>query len=324
MSRNKPVSTPQEKALWLLRHPAEYGRRVGYTLLTDRLHGHWMREIIGGDDDMTLQSHRGSYKTSCLAVAIAEIMITQRWKNVIFLRKTDNDVAEVLQAVRSILLHPLTQAICQVLTGKPLELYTATNKKITTSLYTRTGGAPQLLGIGLGGSLTGKHADIIITDDIVNRLDRQSRAERERTKQIYQELQNLRNPGGRIINSGTPWHKEDAFTLMPPPERYDCYTTGLLTDKQRQVLSLHCEEDLSLGEIAEEVGISRQAVHETITRAAARLNEMETSLGMAARFRRMESGLEEALSALKQQDYHRAEELLTGLLALDQEDTDGL
>lgn len=244
MSRNKPVSTPQEKALWLLRHPAEYGRRVGYTLLTDRLHGHWMREIIGGDEDMTLQSHRGSYKTSCLAVAIAEIMITQRWKNIIFLRKTDNDVAEVLQAVRSILLHPLTQAICQVLTGKPLELYTATNKKITTSLYTRTGGAPQLLGIGLGGSLTGKHADIIITDDIVNRLDRQSRAERERTKQIYQELQNLRNPGGRIINSGTPWHKEDAFTLMPPPERYDCYTTGLLTDKQIEELRMRMAPSL--------------------------------------------------------------------------------
>ena len=33
---------------------------------------------------------------------------------------------------------------------------------------------------------------------------------------------------------------------------------GLLTDKQRQVLTLHCEEDLSLTEIAQEVGISRQ------------------------------------------------------------------
>ena len=99
---------------------------------------------------------------------------------------------------------------------------------------------------------------------------------------------------------------------------------GLLTEKQRQVLSLHCEEDLSLGEIAQEVGISRQAVHETLARASARLREMEAALGVAGRFRRMESGLEEALSALKQQDYHRAEDLLTGLLALDQEDTDGL
>ena len=31
---------------------------------------------------------------------------------------------------------------------------------------------------------------------------------------------------------------------------------GLLTENQRRILSLHCEEDLSLGEIAEEVGYS--------------------------------------------------------------------
>ena len=77
---------------------------------------------------------------------------------------------------------------------------------------------------------------------------------------------------------------------------------GMLTEKQRRVLSLHCEEDLSLAEIAEEVGISRQAVHETIARAAARLTEMEASLGVAERFRRMEAGLEDALSSLKKKD----------------------
>ena len=99
---------------------------------------------------------------------------------------------------------------------------------------------------------------------------------------------------------------------------------GLLTEKQRRVLSLHCEEDLSLGEIAAEVGISRQAVHETIARAAARLNEMEAALGVAARFRRMESGLEEALCSLKNQDYSRAEQLLAGLLAFDEEENNGL
>jgi len=244
MARTKPLTTQQETALWLLRHPAEYGRRLGYTLLRDALHGPWMEEIIWGIEDMTLQSHRGSYKTTCLAVSIVNIMLTQRGKNIIFLRKTDNDVAEVLQAVRAALLHPLTQAICQVLTGKPLELYLATNKKITTSLYSRAGGAPQLLGIGLGSSLTGKHADIIITDDIVNRLDRQSKAERERTKQIYQELQNLRNPGGRIINTGTPWHKEDAFTLMPAPMQYDCYTTGLLSKEQIEQLRMNMAPSL--------------------------------------------------------------------------------
>ena len=31
------------------------------------------------------------------------------------------------------------------------------------------------------------------------------------------------------MNTGTPWHKDDAFSLMPNIERYDCYQTGLIT-----------------------------------------------------------------------------------------------
>ena len=97
-----------------------------------------------------------------------------------------------------------------------------------------------------------------------------------------------------------------------------------LTEKQKLCCDLRYNQDLSLGEIAAEVGISRQAVHETISRAAARLNEMEASLGVAARFRRMESGLQEALDALKNTDYARAEQLLASLLAMDQEENNGL
>ena len=99
---------------------------------------------------------------------------------------------------------------------------------------------------------------------------------------------------------------------------------GMLTEKQRRVLSLHCEEDFSLGEIAEEVGISRQAVHETLTRAADKLNSMEASLGAAARFRRMESGLKEALLLLDQNDYARAHSLLSELLSWETEENNGI
>ena len=95
---------------------------------------------------------------------------------------------------------------------------------------------------------------------------------------------------------------------------------GMLTEKQRRVLSLHCEEDLSLGEIADEVGISRQAVHETLTRAAARLTEMESKLGVAARFRRMEAGLEETLLALRHKRYDYAEQLMVELLSIESQE----
>ena len=99
---------------------------------------------------------------------------------------------------------------------------------------------------------------------------------------------------------------------------------GLLTDKQRQVLALHCEEDLSLGEIAQEAGISRQGVHDMLTRAAQRLFEMEEKLGMAARFQRMEDGLEKCRSLLREKRYDEAEGVLDTLIRLDQEENNGL
>lgn len=224
--------TSEEKAAWLIAHPAAFGRAVGYPDLRDELHGEWIKRIVCGDEDMTLQAHRGSYKTTCLCLSIALLMMRYHNRNIIFLRKTDADVAEVLANVNKILCAPVTQAIYFALTKTPLKIVRATSSELSTWAYNAPTGAQQLQGIGLGGSLTGKHAHFIITDDIVNLRDRVSRAERDRTKAVYQELQNIRNPGGRIINTGTPWHKDDAFSLMPEPIKYDCYSTGLLNKKQ--------------------------------------------------------------------------------------------
>ena len=99
---------------------------------------------------------------------------------------------------------------------------------------------------------------------------------------------------------------------------------GLLTEKQRQVLTLHCEEDLSLAEIAQEAGVSRQGVHDMLTRAAQRLFDMEEKLGMAARFRRMEEGLEECRALLQEKRYDEAERTIESLIRLDQEENNGL
>ena len=98
----------------------------------------------------------------------------------------------------------------------------------------------------------------------------------------------------------------------------------LLTDKQRQVLTLHCEEDFSLGEIAREAGISRQGVHDQLSRGAHRLFELEAQLGMAARFARTQEGMERCLACLRAGETKEAEALLERLIRLDQEENDGL
>ena len=139
------------------------------------------------------------------------------------MRKTDTDVKEVIKQVGKILLDPHVQYFVQVIYGINLKLTVQSSTEISTNLTTDIKGTSQLVGIGTGGSLTGKHYDRIFTDDIVNVKDRISRAEREQTKVVYQELQNVKNRGGRIINTGTPWHKEDCFSIMPQADKYDCY-----------------------------------------------------------------------------------------------------
>ncbi|MBE5804983.1 MAG: DNA-binding protein [Clostridiales bacterium] len=99
---------------------------------------------------------------------------------------------------------------------------------------------------------------------------------------------------------------------------------GMLTEKQRLVLQLHCEEDMSLGEIAQEAGVSRQGVHDMLSRAAGKLFDMEEKLGMAARFTRMGEGLEKCRAALREKRYDEAEQLLEALIRLDQEESNGL
>ena len=70
----------------------------------------------------------------------------------------------------------------------------------------------------------------------------------------------------------------------------------LLTEKQRECCDLHYNEDLSLGEIAVQLGISRQAVWDNIRRGESSLEEIESKTGLIRRF----SANREKLDALSE------------------------
>lgn len=66
----------------------------------------------------------------------------------------------------------------------------------------------------------------------------------------------------------------------------------LLTSKQRECYDLHYNDDLSLAEIAEQLGISRQGVWDNIRRADAALQDIEEKTGLIRRFSRTQQSLE--------------------------------
>ena len=75
------------------------------------------------------------------------------------------------------------------------------------------------------------------------------------------------------------------------------YYGGMLTDKQRECFQLRYEQDLSLGEIAESMGVSRQAVNDNLTRTEALLRRMEENIGCVKRDMMIRSAVQEIMDA---------------------------
>ena len=73
---------------------------------------------------------------------------------------------------------------------------------------------------------------------------------------------------------------------------YDLYSP-LLTERQKNVYEMRYFFDLSLAEVAESLGITRQAVHILVNRTAERLMALEEALGFAARIKDLEKKIKE-------------------------------
>jgi uncharacterized protein len=99
---------------------------------------------------------------------------------------------------------------------------------------------------------------------------------------------------------------------------YDFYQS-LLTPKQSSYMSLYYLDDFSLGEIAEEYGISRQAVYDNIKRTEAMLEEYEEKLLLFQKFQERSNLLREIKQLLNTHDNKTSElkELFEKLEKLD-------
>ena len=89
----------------------------------------------------------------------------------------------------------------------------------------------------------------------------------------------------------------------------------LLTDRQKEFYDLYYNEDLSLAEIAENYGISRQGVRDVIVRAEATMTEIEDKTHLIRRFHQMQKELTSIDEAAQRLLSAAREEKLTGDLA---------
>ena len=81
----------------------------------------------------------------------------------------------------------------------------------------------------------------------------------------------------------------------------------LLKQSRRKVIELYYNEDLSLSEIADQIGITRQGVRDNIKRCEQQLFDFEKKLGLFKRFKELENGLDE-ISVTAQEIYNNSQD----------------
>ena len=84
---------------------------------------------------------------------------------------------------------------------------------------------------------------------------------------------------------------------------YDYYG-DLLTDRQKECFEMRYYQDLSLGEIGEELGISRQGVHDNLSRTEALLRNMEAKTGCVGRDQACRKAVSTILAAAQELQQH--------------------
>ena len=84
---------------------------------------------------------------------------------------------------------------------------------------------------------------------------------------------------------------------------YDYYG-ALLTERQQECFELRYNQDLSLGEIGQELGISRQGVFDNLSRAEALLKNMEAKTGCVRRDREYRKAMEQIRNSVEPLLWH--------------------
>lgn len=82
-------------------------------------------------------------------------------------------------------------------------------------------------------------------------------------------------------------------------ELYDCYG-NLLRENQATVIDLYYNQDFSLGEIAEELNMSRAGVHDTLKRAEKNLAEFEEKLSLHSKLEKINDSAERIIEIINE------------------------
>ncbi|MCP4152174.1 MAG: hypothetical protein GY757_30830 [bacterium] len=175
------------------------------------------------DDDYAIQAHRNSYKTTSILVVgvIWYLLFQDPEETILIIRKEKTGAAAILKEIKQHYESKELKLLYRVVHGKKeIKTKNWSNSSISLSTKKKASKEGNVEAVGIGGAVTGRHYGKVFADDIITLKDRVYRAEREKTKEFVRELSNIPKTGGNVVVMGTPWHKEDAWSIITKAIKY--------------------------------------------------------------------------------------------------------
>lgn len=225
--RQNKIKNPR-LASQVIDKPHQLGRYLGYKDLV-QLHTDWIKYIWRTKEHSSIQAHRNSFKTTAIIIVGSILDLTFNWNDRIsIIRKDFTSASDVAKIISRHIQGEKYQAFFYELFGFYPGIITDSSTKFEWDIKETQTPEGNIMPFGIGGSITGKHFDWILCDDIITIRDRISRVERNAVDEFIREIiANVIEPGKYVKFSGTPWHKMDTWRLLPIPLIFDVYSTGL-------------------------------------------------------------------------------------------------
>lgn len=215
------------------KYPHLLGHLCGKTNLTP-LHSKWMLYLLDSKVERVLMAHRGSYKTTCISeVGVIWYLMFHPDATIVVIRKSYTDAASIVRNIANMMMIPEVYDLLAFVWGQKWKFTVRREGKIELSVKKSHTKELSVEAMGVDSNITGQHFTFGISDDVVTLKDRISEAEREKTKFIIQEYRtNILNPGCHMVHIGTPWHKKDLFSILPPAVKFPYDATNLLSAEE--------------------------------------------------------------------------------------------
>lgn len=214
------------------QYPHLLGHLAGKTLLTD-IHSAWILYIWDTLENHSLMGHRGSYKTTAITtIGPLWWLLFHPNDRIGLMRKSFSEMWSLAEAIINYLRMPEVAALFEFVHGRipKVKKKNSTAGRITFNFKETITPEGSLNVFGIDTGITGTHVDKFLCDDVVTLKDKNSAAERKKTRDVIREIQsNILDPGKEFAMIGTPWHKDDAWDVVPKPLMFDYTTTNILT-----------------------------------------------------------------------------------------------